>query len=290
MKAFIKRTLFYVFCFFWLFSFAPDPAPDLAFKTFQVKGKSYRLILVEGGYFLMGFAENEPAYQLKKYSQPLHTVYLDNYYLAETEVTQELWTAVMGNNPSHHGQCPLCPVENISWTDAQNFIKKLNELTSNRYKFCLPTDAQWEYAARGGKFCSAADPNNHINRGYLYAGSDQAAKVGWSSETLWQRNKKDGLKVSHQPVKGLKPNQLGFYDMSGNTAEWCYDFFDVNYFTQCEQAGVVCNPQGPKKGEYHVVRGGNWSNIIDDSRISVRKWTYDDAQFWVGMRLAAAAN
>lgn len=195
------------------------------------------MIYVEGGSFMMGATQKEldafpivPNDSLSD-SLPIHEVNLSSYYIAETQVTQKLWEAVMGNNPSYFtGDCQ-CPVESIYWNDCQEFVKKLNELTGE--KFSLPTEAQWEYAAKGG----------NKSKGYIYSGSDDIDDVAWHDGNSGNRT---------HPVKTKTPNELGIYDMTGNVEEWCYDWY-VDY-ENLEQT----DPIGPSSSSCRVRRGGGW--------------------------------
>ena len=187
---------------------------------------------------------------------------LSSYHIAETEVTQELWQAVMGDNPSFFEGSNL-PVEQVSWDDCHTFINKLNQLTGRQFR--LPTEAEWEYAARGGKW----------SNGYLYSGSNNVTEVAW----IWE-NEDD--ETTHQ-VKTKKPNELGIYDMSGNVSEWCEDWYGMY-----PKVGETKDPKGPDSGETRVVRGGNW-NTTHQRLCSVsartKEWSYKKQQT-IGMRLA----
>ena len=215
---------------------------DPSKQTFTVKGVAFKMIKVEGGTFSMG-ATSEQSSDAFDYEKPVHSVTLSDYYIGETEVTQELWEAVMGSNPSYFEGDNQRPVENVSWNDCQKFIKKLNRLTGKEFR--LPTEAEWEYAARGGKY----------SRGYKYSGSNNADEVAWYSY-----NSRDET----HPVKTKKANELGLYDMSGNVWEWCNDWWG------CYQSNSQTNPTGPSKGEYRVLRGGSWGNFDWCVRVSFR--------------------
>ena len=218
-------------------------------EAFTVKGVKFNMVYIEEGTFMMG----RNFYQQK----PVHQVTLSSYFLGETEVTQELWKAVMGRNPSKH-KGKKYPVENVSWEDCQEFIRKLNVLTGK--KFRLPTEAEWEYAARGGKYAN----------GYDCSGSNDMDKVGWYSNNSGLTTHDVGLK---------SPNELGLFDMSGNVNEWCQDWFG-EYLS-----GHQTNPTGPSSGSYRLHRGGDYS----DKGLSVytRKNTSPDRKSkWIGLRLA----
>ena len=222
-----------------------------------IDGKEYgKMILVKGGTFQMGATDGSDD------EKPVHTVTLSDYYICETEVTQGLWKAVMGENPSYkdRGIGDNYPVNNVSWNDAQDFIKKLNAKTGR--KFCLPTEAQWEFAARGG----------NKSQGYKYSGSDTIDDVAWYH---------DNSKSQTHPVKLKKANELGIYDMTGNVWEWCQDWYG-DY-----PNGAVTNPQGPSSGSSRVLRGGSWSLSASFCRVSRRFIISPVGRFSsYGMRLA----
>lgn len=198
-------------------------------KDYTVNGVSFKMIAVDGGSFVMGSPENAPGAERDEF--PAHKVTVSSFYMAETEVTQELWTAVMGNNPSGYTDDAQLPVESVTWNDCQQFIAKLNEITGGSFR--LPTEAEWEYAARGG----------NRSKGYVYCGSDTLANVGWYKDNAEERPHK---------VKLLAPNELGLYDMSGNIWEWCSDW--MGDYT----AEDAVDPQGAAEGRARIVRGGSW--------------------------------
>ncbi len=167
---------------------------------------------------------------------------LSSYYIGQTEVTQALWKAVMNDNPSLLKGDKL-PVENVSWDDCQTFITKLNQLTGENFR--LPTEAEWEYAARGGK----------NNKGYKYAGSNNIGNVAWYASN-------SGAKTHEVATK--QPNELGIYDMSGNVYEWCQDWYG-DYSSSSQT-----NPTGASTGFGHVYRGGSWGNFAGYCRSSYR--------------------
>ncbi len=214
-------------------------------RIFMVNGVSFTMKLVEGGTFQMGGNDSDADSNEK----PVHSVTLNNYYIGETEVTQALWKAVMGSNPSRFKGDNL-PVEKVGWNDCQEFIRKLNQMTGKQ--FHLPTEAEWEYAARGGK----------TGKGYKYAGSNTIDNVAWYTQNTNDKGTK--------PVKTKSPNELGLYDMSGNVWEWCSDRYG-NY-----SSGSQTNPQGPSSGSYRVLRGGSWSNGARYCRVSDRDFSFPD--------------
>lgn len=205
--------------------------------TFNVDGVSFKMIAVEGGTFKMGCNDSDADSNEK----PIHNVTLSSYYIGETQVAQALWKAVMGNNLSHFEGDNL-PVVNVSWNDCQKFISKLNSMTGLNFR--LPTEAQWEYAARGGR----------KSKGYKYSGSNNIDEVAWYENNSHTRTGWFGIKKDHQPhpVATKQPNELGLYDMGGNVWEWCSDWYG-NYSSSSQT-----NPTGPSVGSYRVLRGGSW--------------------------------
>ena len=227
--------------------------------TFRVKGVEFKMIKVEGGTFSMG-ATSEQGSDAYDSEKPVHSVTLSDYYMGATEVTQELWQAVMGSNPSEFKGDNQLPVESVSWYDCQVFIKELNRLTGK--KFRLPTEAEWEYAARGGKY----------SRGYKYSGSNNAYEVAWYAHN-------SGYET--QPVKTKKANELGLYDMSGNVWEWCNDWYG-RY-----QSYSQTNPTGPSEGEFPILRGGCWFDLDSEVQVSRRDYlTPGYRHIIIGLRLA----
>lgn len=212
----------------------PVTPPESTTRTYTVNGVSFTMIAVEGGTFTMGSSDSDSdAYDDEK---PAHQVTLSDYAIGETEVTQALWQAVMGSNPSNFTGNLQRPVECVSWNDCQTFITKLNELTGATFR--LPTEAEWEYAARGG----------NASEGYKYSGSNVIRDVAW----YWD-NSDDGTKA----VKTKQPNELGIYDMSGNVWEWCADWYNSSYYS----SSSTNNPEGPSSGSDRVLRGGGWTSM-----------------------------
>lgn len=231
-------------------------------KTITVNGVSFNMIKVAGGTFRMGATaeQGEDAIILEL---PTHQVTLSDYYIAETEVTQELWVAVIGSNPSMITSSLQNPVECVSWDDCKIFIQKLNELTGQRFR--LPSEAEWEYAARGGQ----------KTMGYKFAGNNLIDDVAW-----YDGNSGGG---THEVAKNY-PNELGLYDMSGNVWEWCEDWYG-SYSSSAQT-----DPYGPSSGSFRVVRGGSWLNSARNCRVSNRI-NYDPGYgtINIGLRLAASS-
>ncbi|MCI6800604.1 MAG: SUMF1/EgtB/PvdO family nonheme iron enzyme [Bacteroidales bacterium] len=228
-------------------------------QTFMVTGVEFKMIKVEGGTFRMG-ATSEQGSGAFGFAEPVHSVTLSDYYIGETEVTQELWQAVMGSNPSYFKGDNQRPVENVSWDDCQEFIKKLNRLTGKNFR--LPTEAEWEYAARGGKYSK-----DYV---YKYSGSNNADEVAWYH---------DNSGYETHPVKTKKANKLGLYDMSGNVREWCNDWYGEY------QSNSQTNPTGPSEGVGRVARGGSWGDDDWDVQVSSRDACDPDDRYY-GLRLA----
>ena len=206
--------------------------------TFTVNDVTFKMVPVEGGTFMMGSQDTEllPAMDSGK---PVHQVTLSSFYIGQTEVTQALWQAVMGDNPSAFQGNLQRPVEQVSWEDCQVFIQRLNELTGEEFK--LPTETQWEFAARGGI----------KSRDYVFAGSDQRDEVVWCWTTVPTHDEADP-DYGTLPVAYNKPNELGLYDMSGNVFEWCQDWYGTY------SAEDQINPTGPELAMQRVMRGGCW--------------------------------
>ena len=229
----------------------------------SVGNVSFAMVSIPGGTFDMGATPEQGVYAAFD-EKPSIQVTVSSFYLAETPVTQSLWTAVMGDNPSHFIGDNL-PVERVSWEDCQEFIKRLNQQTGMRFR--LPTEAEWEYAARGGQ------NSKHLK----YAGVNDDAM----SDYLWFKANSDSK--SHE-VKAKLPNELDLYDMSGNISEWCNDW----YFNSYANNGERVNPKGPSSGMAKVYRGGSWDDKAMNCRVSKR---YSMNPIFknklVGLRLAA---
>ena len=218
--------------------------PESKNRIVQVGNVRFEMVYVEGGTFQMGATE-EQGEDAEGWEKPVHRVTLSSYLIGKHEVTQGLWEEVMGSNPNYNKQGGDYPVECVSWDDCQEFIGKLNARTGMQFR--LPTEAEWEYAARGG----------NRSKGYKYAGSDNLDEAGWY----------DGNSGKHTHPVGLKkPNELGLYDMSGNVWEWCEDWYGD--YTEESQT----NPVGPQSGEWgrRVLRGGSCWDDAWYCRVSVR--------------------
>ena len=235
-----------------------ESAPQLGSQTFTVNGVKFTMVPVEGGTFTMG-ATSEQGSDALEGEYPAHQVTLSDYYIGQTEVTQALWKAVMGSNPSDSKGDNL-PVEQVSWDDCQVFIQKLNQLTGKQFR--LPTESEWEYAARGGR----------KSRGYKYAGDNDIGLVAWYEDNSGNET---------HPVATKQANELGVYDMSGNVEEWCSDGYD-GY-----QSSSQSDPQGPSSGSDRVGRGGSFFFDARYCRVSNREYyTPDFRTFDLGFRLS----
>jgi len=236
----------------------PQDPTNPSKQTYNVAGVSFNMVRVDGGTFWMG-ATAEQVDDATSYEKPVHQVSLNAYYIGETEVTQELWNVVMGSNPSYSSGNKR-PVEQVSWNDCQDFIAKLNQMTGQ--KFRLPTEAEWEFAARGGT----------KSQGYKYAGSNTIDDVAWYNDFSNETTRDVGTKQA---------NELGIYDMSGNVDEWCQDWYD-DYSSNAQTS-----PSGPSTGSYRVHRGGSWGSFARGCRVSLRGYgTLTGTSGTQGLRLA----
>ena len=238
-----------------------DEKAKIENQTFTAGGISFTMVAVEGGTFLMGSPDADTEAEADE--KPQHFVTLSDFYIGETEVTQALWKAVMGSNPSYSVGENL-PVEEVSWEDCQAFITKLNEMTGQTFR--LPTEAEWEYAARGG----------NKTQGCQYSGSNDINLVAWYDNNSEGKTHEVGKKTA---------NELGIYDMSGNVFEWCQDW-KGNYSSE-----VQTNPTGPETGSYRVSRGGSWNIYARLCRVSYRDGTWPLYRLSrLGLRLAMSAE
>lgn len=221
---------------------------------YTVNGVSFKMIRVEGGTFQMGSTTGDDD------EKPVHQVTLSNFSIGQTEVTQELWQAVMGSNPSNFSGSKR-PVEKVSWNDCRTFITKLNQLTGKTFR--LPTEAEWEYAARGG----------NKSKGYVYSGSNEIDDVAWYTS--------NSSSTTHD-VATKSPNELGIYDMSGNVWEWCQDWYGS--YSSSSQT----NPTGPTSSvSNRVERGGSWYSSATYCRVAVRYYSAPTSTYSnLGFRLA----
>ncbi|MDR3261780.1 MAG: formylglycine-generating enzyme family protein, partial [Tannerella sp.] len=220
-----------------------------------------QMVLVRSGTFTMGCtSEQDVCYNDEK---PAHKVTLSYFYIGKYEVTQKQWTDIMGTNPSKFKGDNL-PVEGVSWNAVQEFISKLNAQTGKNYR--LPTEAEWEYAARGGE----------SSRGYKYSGSNNVGEVAWYSGNSGDKT---------HPVGTKKANELGIYDMSGNVWEWCSDWYGA--YSSSSQT----NPQGATSGSYRVARGGGWSGYARNVRVPFRNARAPgNRSSYLGFRLASSSK
>lgn len=226
----------------------------------EVNGINFTMQRVEGGSFIMGATLDQTDKDTYT-DKPAHLVFLSPYYIATTEVTVQLWRAVMPErdiiNPKGY---PTVPVSYVSWFDCQEFVRRLDSITG--LPFRLPTEAEWEYAARGGAKSKA----------YRFAGGNEADSVGWtySCSGEWKH-----------PVGRKLPNELGLYDMTGNVSEWCQDIYGP--YTLSTQP----DPCGADTGSYRIVRGGSYDECVANSHLSVRRWHLPEtATEYIGFRVA----
>ncbi len=219
------------------------------------------MVWVEGGTFMMGGAA-EQGDGCRGPETPVHEVSLDGFWISRYPVTQALWAAVVGGGPEHFKGCPECPVKGVGWLNVRRlFLHALNEMTGGQYR--LPTEAEWEYAARGGR----------QSRGYTFSGSDDLGRVAWYAENSGGKAHPVGLKA---------PNELGLYDMSGNVWEWCSDTYAADYYS----SSPLHNPQGRPAGTSHVFRGGSYESKPSFCRVAFRFGM--SSSMAPGFRLAAS--
>lgn len=235
--------------------------PDsLQVITVEVAGIPIRMHRVEGGSFTMGGTIEQTDRDVYT-DKPAHLVFLSPYYIAETEVTNQLWRAVMPEKESlSPNGYPLHPISYVTWTDCQEFVRRLDSLTGRHFR--LPTEAEWEYAARGG-----AKSKKH-----RYAGGDEPDSVGWTNHCSgnWTH-----------PVARKRPNELGLYDMTGNVNEWCEDWY-APY-----SLGTMPNPCVRDSSEGRIARGGSYDDCIANSHLSIRRWyTPETSRGYIGFRVA----
>ena len=229
------------------------------------------MVLVEGGTYMMGNPDRDRNHE---YAEDVpHEVTLSSFYICKYEVTEALWTAVMGSNPSGYPSGDNYPVEQVNWYDCQDFVEKLSELTGRHFR--LPTEAEWEYAARGGK----------RSRGYRYSGSYALDEIGWHVGNAHHYKREVGTK---------KPNELGLYDMTGNVSEWCQDKLDIEYYHHSPSI----NPQGPDRSTYKDNRCFRGGSVCDDDKYDrLKVYTRfssgmppEEKSFYIGLRLAMSVN
>jgi formylglycine-generating enzyme len=242
---------------FWNGTFAP------AVLDTSSKPLSIEMIAVEGGTFSMG--QSDPHIGGKGVSrneQPVRTIAVKSFSIGKYEVTQAQWKAVMaGKNPSKFSSCDNCPVEQVTWEDVQTFLQALNAQTSQKYR--LPTEAEWEYAAIGGK----------KTKNFKYSGSNTLDEVAWHNENARRK--------THE-VGGKLPNELGIFDMSGNVWEWCQDWYSFSYSIMDAD-----NPKGATTGDSRIQRGSGWNTLPKTARITFRGYLEPARQGnFIGFRLA----
>ena len=212
------------------------------------EGQRLEMVWVEGGTFTMGSNAARGVSHNYEASRPEHSVTVDGFFMGRLEVTQGVWRAVMGVNPSKFTGNDSLPVEQVLWADAQQFVTLLSQLTGRRFR--LPTEAEWEYAARGGMKARKGEPFAGCQRGQL----EHHAWFCVNSE-----------RTTHQ-VGMLEPNELGLYDMSGNVAEWCSDWMEPY------DANPQVNPRGGRVGSSRVLRGGHYNSVSAACTVYDRSW------------------
>lgn len=249
MPGILKHTI--LSCFFFLCT-----------QFIPAQETNHDMVFVQGGKFKMGSKIGGSD------EKPVHEIVLDDFYIGRFEVTQIQWRQLMDNDTStcYFEGCDSCPVERVSWYNVREYIRKLNEKTRMNYR--LPTEAEWEFAARGGM----------LSRGYKYSGSNSDSLVAWK---VGNSDAKTHL-VGHK-----KPNELGVYDMSGNVFEWCADWYAPEWY----RFSPVHNPKGPVEGVFRIIRGGSWfydnSGLLTTDRESANpSYRYG----YIGFRLCRSVN
>lgn len=238
----------------------PHVPDSLQTLTYEVNGVPIRMQRVEGGSFVMGATpdQHDPDTYTDK---PAHLVFLSPYYMATTEVTNRLWRAVMSEKEMLElSGYPEHPVSFVSWHEAQRFVRRLDSITGMPFR--LPTEAEWEFAARGGA----------KSKHYRFAGGDVPDSIGWlySVAGNWTH-----------PVARKQPNELGLYDMTGNVAEWCQDLYGPY------QLSTAPDPCGADTGSFRIVRGGSYDEAKANCHLSVRRWYEPETSVgYIGLRVA----
>ncbi len=222
------------------------------------------MVRIEGGQLMIGVA-NATTEGASQDNVPAHEVSLSPYYLGKYEVTEEEWQLIVGNNPSDKSNGIMvsntCPVDNVSWDECQQFVEKLAQLTGKPFR--LPSEAEWEFAARGG-----------VASDFLFAGMADIERCGWYVG--------NSSRVKH-PVGQKEPNQLGLYDMTGNVREWCQDYYGPDYYAHSPSL----NPQGPNEGSRRIIRGGSFNNQDEACVVTYRAYSSpDNKNKFTGLRLA----
>jgi formylglycine-generating enzyme required for sulfatase activity len=241
-------------------------SPDHSIPSAMAQKLLDEMILVEGGSFMMGSDETTA----RKREGPAHKVTLDDFYIGKTEVTQALFEQLMGWNLSYFN-CSDCPVNNISWFNVQLFITRLNQTTGKTFR--LPTEAEWEYAAKGGKY----------SKGYRYSGSNNINDVAWYADNA--NNK------SHR-VAQKQPNELGLYDMTGNLWEWCHDDMNPSLYTSKERTNpLYLKSNNPQQKSMKVLRGSGYEFSATESPVYARDGSTNNVRLPdIGFRLAMSKN
>lgn len=246
----------------------PNDSDIVKIRTFDINGLKLDLAKIEGGIYSIGFHPETSASDVSIINDAgLHDVKLSSFYISTTEITQEMWKAIMNSNPSETKGMRL-PVTNVTWDECKIFLERLNKRTGVYFR--LPTEAEWECAARGG----------HLSRGFHFPGSNELDSVAWYRGNT---NTKHGGKLKPHKVALKKPNELGLYDMAGNVREWCYDWYASTFYDQEGQT----NPHGPNLSDFRVIRGGGYRSDSTGCLMHRRDYEFPEISHDdIGFRLA----
>jgi formylglycine-generating enzyme required for sulfatase activity len=283
------RKIIVAFFLIFIFLCSPAMSETLVEKVFTSPTLGAKFVLIPAGTFTMGSPSSESG---RNDSEAQHQVTISRpFYMQTTDVTQGQWKRVMGNNPSYFRSCgDDCPVEKVSWNDVQEFISKLNNMEGSD-KYHLPTEAQWEYAARAGT--TTALYNGQINisgdnnapaldKIAWYGGNSCVDYSGGDDCSGWPERQYRCSKCGTHPVGQKQPNAWGLYDMLGNVWQWCQDWWAADY-----PSDSVTDPVGPSSGTNRVFRGGSWSSNAMYCRTALRNgYTPSDKFSYIGFRLA----
>jgi len=246
---------------------------DLPQTSITINEIDYELAEVKGGTFTMGDIFDDP--EAESYEKPLHSVTLKDFYIGKYEVSQAQWEKIMGENPSKFKGCATCPVEQVTWEEVQVFLQKLNQKVKPQLPFRLPTEAEWQFAARNrGQKVRFGNNKDTLkpDEANFYADITKKKPYSLAGKTIGKTT----------PIGSFAPNSLGLYDMAGNVWEWCSDWYDSTYY----QYSPAIDPQGATTGEYKVKCGGSWDDVPQNLRVAIRGEDYPNKKrSYIGFRI-----